>query len=299
MSPGNMGLFHPESHTDYVQGRHRQHCSDDGDPEAHVRGQQPEDDCRQNDRRQPPVRLAEDGGTFTGHHIRRRSTHGPGQNSEEYGRISWCLVFDALLYPDSDEQSHRQAPYQQVRKMSLDESMCQESPYQCGEEDRWDVVPILDRGGFQSEQRITDHAANEPGDDSSDEHCQQRQPAVPAGSRTKGGGNRHRADINPGRQRVKRQWCRGGKEDIHDWDFILKIAVNTMQLIAADADEFAPRQQQLDDARLGQLEQGPGDGARIAPPGRGGGGRGGWGHSPAPGPPASPSWPGGWAAGRC
>jgi hypothetical protein len=39
------------------------------------------------------VCLAEDGGTFTGHHIGRRSTHGPGQNSEEYGRISWRVVF--------------------------------------------------------------------------------------------------------------------------------------------------------------------------------------------------------------
>ena len=103
---------------------------------------------------------------------------------------------------------------------------------------------ILDRGGFQSEQRITDHAANEPGDDSSDKHSQQRQSAVPAGGRTKGGGNGHRGNINPGWQRVKRQWCWGGKEDIHGWGFILKIAVDHTQLIAADVDEFTPRQNQ-------------------------------------------------------
>ena len=152
------------------QGRHRQHCGGDGDPEAHVRGQQPEDECRQNDRRQPPVCLAGDRGTFTGHHIGRRGAHGPGQNSEEYGRISWRLVFDALLYPDGDEQSRRQAPCQQVWDVSLDKPVGKEPPRHCGQEDRWDVVLVLDRGSFQSEQHITEHAASQTGDDSSGEH---------------------------------------------------------------------------------------------------------------------------------
>jgi hypothetical protein len=56
--------------------------------------------------------------------------------------------------------------------MSLYKSVCKESSGQCGQEDSWDVIPILDRGSFQSEQHITDHAANEPGYDSSDEHRQ-------------------------------------------------------------------------------------------------------------------------------
>jgi hypothetical protein len=91
-------------------------------------------------------------------------------------RIAWHVLEHAWEMQDRAEssavQSHRQAPCQQVWNMSLHKSVCKESPDQCGQGDRWDVVPILDRGSFQSEQHITDHAANEPGDDSSGEHRQ-------------------------------------------------------------------------------------------------------------------------------
>lgn len=39
--------------------------------------------------------------------------------------------------------------------MSLHNSMCKESPDECGHEDRWNAVPVLDRGSFQPEPSST------------------------------------------------------------------------------------------------------------------------------------------------